>query len=153
MAEMTDNAAHKLSMKLAAAIDVKATDTAEFEADLQKYDEWRKRHALQAVDAYAPHNPRMGKHARKIQPFLERLTQHSVPEGQAALAQHQVDQADRVINALTFQTSREGAAWTARKKKEEARDKWAHAMQVARREIPDFCQFSQFSQFSQICQF
>ena len=75
MAEMTENAAHKLSMKLAAAIDVRATDTAEFEADLQKYNEWRKRAASQAVGAHAPHKPRMGKHARKIQPFLERLTQ------------------------------------------------------------------------------
>ena len=39
MANMSDNAAHKLSMKLAAAIDAKATETAEFEADLQKYDQ------------------------------------------------------------------------------------------------------------------
>ena len=53
MAEMTENAARKLSMKTA-AIHVKATDTVEFEADLQKYDEWRRRHASQAVDAYAP---------------------------------------------------------------------------------------------------
>ena len=86
---MTDNYADKLSMKLAAMIGLKATDNAEFEADLQRYNEWHKRHAWQAVDTYAPHNPRMGKHARKIQPFLERLTQRSVPECQAALAQHQ----------------------------------------------------------------
>ena len=79
----------------------------------------------------------MGKHARKIQPFLERVTQRSVPDDQAALAQHQVDQADCIINSLTFQTSREGVAWTARKRKEEARDVWVHAMQMLGHEIPD----------------
>lgn len=79
----------------------------------------------------------MGKCAQKIQPFLEHLAQSNVPEGPAALAQHQVHQADRIIRELTFQTPREGAAWVTCKKKEEARDKWVHAMQLLRREIPD----------------
>ena len=101
MAEMTNNAAHKLSMKLAAAVDAEATDTSEFEANLLKYDGWHKRLASQAVDTYAHRNPRMGKHARKIKPCLERLTQRSVPEGEAALAQAaQVPAEERVARPV-----------------------------------------------------
>ena len=54
-------------------------------------------------------------------PVLEHFAQRNVLEGQAAVAQYQVHQADRIVRELTFQTSSEGALWVARKKKEEAR--------------------------------